>query len=66
MDKLFEEYNRYEEIIQSKKEKEEELLRLSGDRRVETIKRINEISSSLGKLKEEEDTDILKKNWQKK
>lgn len=56
MDKLFEEYNRYEEIIQSKKEKEEELLRLSGDRRVEAIKRINEISSSLGKLKEEEDT----------
>lgn len=56
MDKLFEEYNRYEEIIQSKKEKEEELLRLSGDTKEETIKRINEISSSLGKLKEEEDT----------
>lgn len=56
MDKLFEEYNRYVEIIQSKKDKEEELLKLSGNKTANAIQRINEISSSLGKLKEEIDT----------
>lgn len=54
MDKLLEEYNRYEEIIQKKKELQEELLKLSNTKEENSIKRINEISSSLGKLQEEE------------
>lgn len=50
-DKLLEEYTIYEELISNQKRLSNELLTLSGKKDEESIKRINEIASSLGEIK---------------
>lgn len=50
-EKLLEEYTIYEELISNQKRLSEELLTFSGKTDEESIKRINEIASSLGEVK---------------